>query len=99
MWWIGITYAGTATIIFGLLLIMRTRGFSSLWGGEWGGIVLTSLAIAVVLLGIGDGALRPALRRLADTGDPGPARRWALVAFVLTVIAVALMTRAPYTRT
>lgn len=91
-----LTYAGTLTIAFGLVLITRTRGFANLGRGEWGGIVITCFVIAVALLGIGDGALRPALRRLAAGGNSSGARRWALVGLGLTVLAVGLMTRALY---
>ena len=68
------SFAGTATIVFGLVLIWRTRGFGSLLGGEWGGIVITSIVLAVAMLGIGDSGLRPALRRIPETGNvaPGP---------------------------
>jgi hypothetical protein len=56
------------------------------------------VVIAVALLGIGDGALRPALRRLAsgDVTVSVAARRWALIGFALTVIAVGVMTGAVY---
>lgn len=92
-----LTYTGTATIVFGLLLITRTRGFAALIGGsEWGGIVITCIVIAVALLGLSDGALRPALRHLAETGDGRRARRLAWLGFILTVIAIGLMTRALY---
>lgn len=64
-----LTYAGTATIFFGLLLVPRTRGFDRLFQGEWGGIIVACSVIAVALLGIGDGALRPALRRVSTTRD------------------------------
>lgn len=94
-----LTYAGTATIFFGLILVTRTRGFDSLLRGEWGGIILTCIAIAVALLGIGDGALRPALRRLGETQDVRPAQRLALLGFVLSVVAIGLMTRALYVPT
>ena len=91
-----LTYAGTLTIFFGILLITRTRGFANLFGGEWGGIVIASFVTAVALLGIGDGALRPALRRLAAWGDGAAARRWALAGFALTMLAIGMMTRALY---
>jgi hypothetical protein len=94
-----LTYAGTATIFFGILLIGRTRGMASLVGGEWGGIVIASFVTAVALLGIGDGALRPALRRLAAGGDGAPARRWAIAGFALTALAIGMMTRAVYATT
>ena len=94
-----LTYAGTATIFFGLLLVVRTRGFDALPRGEWGGIIIACFVIAVALLGIGDGALRPALRRLGETKDARPARRLALLGFVLSVVAVGLMTRALYVPT
>lgn len=91
-----LTYAGTATLVFGLLLVTRTRGFARLFaGGEWGGIVVSGLLIAVALLGIGDGALRPALKQLPK-GGAKPARRWAWIGFVLTVLAIGLMTRLIY---
>jgi hypothetical protein len=38
-----LTYAGTATMLFGLVLITRTRGFAGLFsGGEWGGSLLSA---------------------------------------------------------
>ena len=94
-----LTYAGTATVFFGLILVTRTRGFGSLPRGEWGGIIITCIVIAVALLGLGDGALRPALRRLKETHDVRSARRLALLGFILSVIAVGLMTRALYVPT
>jgi uncharacterized membrane protein len=92
-----LTYAGTATMLFGLVLITRTRGFAGLFsGGEWGGIIIVCIVIAVALLGLGDGALRPALKQLAKTGDGRRARRFAWLGFILTIIAIGLMTRALY---
>jgi hypothetical protein len=92
-----LTYAGTATIAFGLVLITRTRGFQSVTSlGEWGMIIITCIVIAVALLGIGDGALRPAIQKLMQTGNSKPAQRFALMGLVLTVIAIGLMTRAIY---
>jgi hypothetical protein len=79
-------------------LIWRTRGFGSLLGGEWGGIVITSIVLAVAMLGIGDSGLRPALRRIPPSGNAASARRLAIILFVIAVIVVALMTRAPYAR-
>lgn len=94
-----LSYTGTATIFFGLLLVPRTRGYESLLGGEWGGIMVSCIVIAVALLGLGDSALRPALRRLKETRDVRPARRLALLGFALSVLAVGLMTRALYAPT
>jgi uncharacterized membrane protein len=90
------TYAGMATIFFGIVLITRTRGFASVGRGEWGLIIVVCIAIAVALLGIGDGMLRPALRKFTQTGDGRAARRAALIGLALTVIAIGLMTRALY---
>ncbi len=89
-----LTYAGTATLFFGILLIRETRGFDHLTRGPWGAHVLASAAIAVAVLGLGDGAVRPALRR-APAGA-AKARRWGMMAFVLLLAAVGLMTRALY---
>ena len=61
----------------------------------WGD-ACASFAAAIALLGIGDGVLRPALRRLAAGEDGGTARRWALIGFALTVLAIGMMTRAYY---
>ena len=47
------------------------------------------------LLGIGDGALRPAILRISKVGD-APARRWAIAGFILTVLAVGVMTGATF---
>lgn len=91
-----LTYTGTATIIFGVVLIARTRGFGELLGGEWGGLIILSTILAVVLLGLGDGALRPALRRLPETGDVAAARRLTWIGLALTVLVIGLMTRAVY---
>ncbi|HEX9926403.1 MAG TPA: hypothetical protein VGD99_27350 [Anaerolineae bacterium] len=92
-----LTYAGTATMVFGLLLIARTRGYAALIsGGEWGGIIFVCFIIAVALLGLNDSALRPAVKQLAETGDGRLARRFAWLGFILTIIAIGLMTRALY---
>lgn len=93
-----LTYAGMATIFFGIVLITRTRGFANLFSGEWGAIVIACFVIAIALLGIGDGSLRPALCTLAATGDGRAARRFAIAGFVFTVLAIGLMTRALYAR-
>lgn len=91
------TYAGTATLAFGLVLITRTRGFQSITSfGEWGMIIITCIVIAIALLGIGDGALRPAIQKLMQTGKTQPAQRFAVIGLVLSVIAIGLMTRALY---
>lgn len=91
------TYAGTATIAFGLVLITRTRGFQSVTAfGEWGGIIIACLVIAVALLGIGDGALRPAIQKLTQTGNARAAQRFAVIGLGLSVVAIGLMTRALY---
>lgn len=92
-----VSFSGTATILFGLLLITRTRGFATITsGGEWGGIIISCIIIAVALMGIGDGALRPALRQLVETGDSRKARRFAWIGFILSILAIGLMTRAIY---
>ena len=91
-----LSIVGTVTMLFGAVLIYRTRGYDNLGGGEWGGIVISSIVIAFGLMGISDGALRPALNRLNESGDGAAARRWAWLGLVLTVIAIGLMTRAVY---
>jgi len=92
-----LTYTGVGTILFGLLLITRTRGFATiLRGGEWGAIILLCAVIAVALLGIGDGLLRPGIHHLAATGDSTRARRGAWLGLILTVLAIGFMTRALY---
>jgi putative copper export protein len=91
-----LTYIGTATILFGLILITRTRGFGQLLDGEWGMIIIASAIIAVALLGLGDSALRPALRRIPEGDDVAAAQRLAWIGFILTIIVIGLMTRAVY---
>lgn len=90
-----LTYAGTLTMGFGIVLITKTNGFVNLIGTLWGACIIAGIVIAVALLGIGDGALRPAIRRVAR-GEKAPARLWAIIGFVLTVLAVGLMTAATY---
>ena len=99
-----LTYTGTLTMGFGIVLITKTNGFSHLFGTAWGGMIITAFVIAVVLLGIGDGALRPAIRRMAKTDitsgvsgrNNNTARIWAIVGFALTVLAVGVMTGATF---
>jgi len=88
------TYAGTLVIGLGVVLIGRTNGYDHLLRTQWGGLVMASAITAVALFGVGDGALRPALVRLAAGGDARAARRWSLVGLALTVLAIGLMTGA-----
>ncbi|GHO78661.1 hypothetical protein KSD_64320 [Ktedonobacter sp. SOSP1-85] len=90
-----LTYTGTLTMGFGLILITRTRGFANLFGSAWGSLIIAGFVIAIILLGIGDGALRPAIQLINKTGNV-PARRWALAGFILTVLAVGVMTGATF---
>ncbi|GHO45972.1 hypothetical protein [Ktedonospora formicarum] len=90
-----LTYVGTFTMIFGLILIMRTRGFGNLLGSTWGTLIIMAFGLAVVLLGVGDSGLRPALKHIKEQGE-APARRWAIIGFILTVLAVGVMTGATY---
>ncbi|GHO50511.1 hypothetical protein [Ktedonospora formicarum] len=90
-----LTYTGTLTMGFGLILITRTNGFSNLFGSTWGSFIIAGSVIAIVLLGIGDGALRPAILSIGKTGD-APARCFALIGFVLAVLAVGVMTGAMF---
>lgn len=91
-----LTYVGALTMFFGVFLVTRTRGLDNLIGGEWGGLVIACIVIAVALVGIGDGPLRLGLIRLIDSGEGSGARRWTYVGFGLTILAIGLMTRAVY---
>ena len=94
------TATGAVTVIAGLVMISRSRGYGLLLVGEWGVIVVSSIALAVVMGAIGDAGMRPAIRRL-DPDVPGgvaAVRRWALAGLILGAIAVLLMTRAIYAR-
>lgn len=90
-----LTYTGMLTMGFGIFLITRTNGFANLFRSVWGGLIITAFVIAIVLLGIGDGALRPAILKIKKTGGTS-ARRWAIIGFVLTVVAVGVMTSATF---
>ena len=96
-----ISFSGALTIVAGLVLIWRTRGYSFiLLGGEWGGIVVACFVLAFAMMGVGDNGLRLALRRL-DPESPasvGPVRRWAMIGLGLGVVALMMMTRAIYAR-
>jgi hypothetical protein len=96
-----LSFAGALTVLGGLALIWRTRGYGFLLAGEWGGIVISGLVLAFVLGAIGDAGLRPAIRRLDPNvlGRIAPVRRWALAGLIVGVLALLLMTRAIYTRT
>ena len=90
-----LSYAGTFTMLFGLILIAQTNGFAHLFGTMWGSLIITGFVIAVALLGIGDGVLRPAIRKRARTGDAS-AQLWAIIGFALTVLAIGIMTASSY---
>lgn len=95
-----ISIAGALTVIVGLVMISRSRGYGFLLVGEWGAIIISSIVLAVIMGAIGDAGLRPAIRRL-DREPPGGVavvRRWALAGPVVGVLAVLLMTRAMYAR-
>ena len=97
------TYSGVLTMAFGLVLIARTRGYGQLFAGEWGGIVIASAVLALLMMAIGDSALRPALRRLEPCAadwekNAASARRWAIVALIAGILAIGFMTRAIYAR-
>jgi hypothetical protein len=87
-----LTYAGTLVLGFGIVLITRTRGFGQLAGTAWGVCILLGMLIAVTLLGLGDGAIRPAILR----SDMQRARRFAVIGFALAMSAIGLMTGATY---
>jgi putative copper export protein len=93
--------AGGLTVLAGLVLIWRTRGYGYLlMGGEWGGIVITSFVLAIVLGAIGDAGLRPAIRRL-DADPPGSmraVRRWTLAGLIVGALILLMMTRAIYAK-
>jgi putative copper export protein len=91
-----LTGAGVATLVFGLVLIDRTRGFGQVGRGEWGQIMVTALIGWVVLMGIGDSPLRPRLRRIIETGEVTAVQRWALAGLALGAATIGLMTRALY---
>ncbi len=80
---------------FGIVLITRTNGFAHLFGSAWGSLIITGFVIAIALLGIGDGALRPAILRISKTGN-APARNFAIAGFALSVLAVGVMTGATF---
>jgi putative copper export protein len=95
-----ISFAGALTIVAGLALIWRSRGYGFLLVGEWGGIVISCFVLAFALMGVGDSGLRPALRRLDPDapGSVGPVRRWAMIGLGIGIVALMLMTRAIYAR-
>jgi putative copper export protein len=96
-----LSISGAVTVLAGLALIWRTRGYGFLFGGEWGGIVVSSFVLAIVMGGIGDALLRPAIRRL-DLEQPAtlaPVRRWTWAGLLVGVLILLLMTRAIYART
>jgi putative copper export protein len=90
-----LTYAGTLTIAFGIVLITRTNGFEHLFSSAWGMLIITAFVLAIILLGIGDGALRPAIRNTKTLGNTR-ARLWATIGFIFTVLAIGVMTGATY---
>lgn len=95
----GASLAGLITLLSGLVLVALTRGYGALFGGEWGGLIIISLVVAIVMMGLSDGLIRPSLRRAeADPSRLGVARRAALAGFGLALLAIAVMTRALYAR-
>ena len=64
--------------------------------GEWGGLVLSCIGIAVATMGVGSAGLLPALHHVASTGEGRRARLWSGAGLGLLVLAYALMTRTLY---
>src|SRR5687767_12303555 len=95
-----ISIASLLTVVAGFVLIAWTRGYGFLLVGEWGGIVMSSLVLAIVLGAIGDAGLRPALRRLNPEAADGltAARRWTIAGISVGIVILLLMTRAIYAR-
>ena len=92
--------AGAVTMVGGLILIPLTRGYGSL-GTQWGISLLVGIVLSVAMMGFGDGALRPALRRVGegDVAAIGPARRWATLTFLLGLVVLFIMLLLPRTPT
>ncbi len=92
-----LSMAGGATLLLGLVLVPLTRGFGELLSSQWGISVLVAIVLSVAMMGLGDGALRPALRRVAG-GDAEASRRAssvALAALVLGLVVLLIMLRMP----
>ena len=53
-----ISIAGALTVIVGLVMISRSRGYGFLLVGEWGAIIISSIVLAVIMGAIGDAGLR-----------------------------------------
>ncbi|MFN8635267.1 MAG: hypothetical protein U0893_15575 [Chloroflexota bacterium] len=96
-----LSWAGAVTVLAGLLLIWRTRGYGFLLAGEWGGIVIVSFVLAFILGALGDAVIKPRIRRL-DPGKPetvAAVRRWVAFGLGLGIVTLLLMTRAIYAPT
>src|SRR5215204_1289694 len=94
-----LSFSGLVTLLSGFTLVYVTRGFGSILRGEWGGIIIGAIVLTIALGAIGDAALRPSLRRAKD--DPTQfqrAQRLAMLGLVLSLVTIALMTRAIYAR-
>lgn len=91
-----LTVSGVITVVFGLLLVWRSRGFDAI-RGEWGALLITSIVLALVLFPLNDVGLK--LLRRADLMTPAEARRAGRVALagaVLGILILGLMTRMLY---
>lgn len=96
-----LSWSGALTVLAGLVLIWRTRGYGRLLAGEWGGIVIASFVLAFVLGALGDAVLKPRIRRL-DPDVPASVaavRRWVGVGLGIGTLTLLLMTRAIYAPT
>lgn len=93
-----LNWAGILTILAGLVLIWRSRGYASLFGSEWGGLLLVSILVALGMLALGAGTLKRLLSRAeAMTAEEASrAGRLATMGTGAGVLVLALMTRMVY---
>ena len=89
--------ASGVTFVFGLLLIEATRGYRSVFGTQWGTLLLIAIVAAIVMGGLGGAPLM----RFARSEQPTAvdARRAATFAWAITglgFIALLLMTGMLY---
>ena len=90
-------FAAAVTFVFGLLLIEATRGYRSVFGNQWGTLLLIAIVIAIVMGGLGGAPLTRFARDENPTAEG--ARRAARIAWAITglgFVALFLMTGMLY---
>lgn len=91
-----LTYLGLSTMVSGFFLVQFTRGFRQVnWWGQWGLVIMAGMMVATLVMGLGDGVIRP---RLRQGRYDARLQYWVWGVLFLLVLVLGLMTATHFVR-